>query len=314
MVDFEQDRERCHENYTCKVVNCYLGEGYDSRIRPFTKCVPMKSLKSYKFSKVQKIEKTRMELILMSFNIGGSINGRRFDKKTIAPLSNPNSWAKHKNCSDTRYAFGDYCTNILKFEVGETAHLLLISGEMFTLLDPAHTFHLHGYKMKLVAEGFGKIDPNTKMTVGESPDLNYTLTDSIYGFPIAIGATFQDNFQPTLIKNGIAKDTWLVPSGGWKLVEVTFDNPGLFLLHCHMTTHALEGLTIMIQVGDRINFPLPKDEFPTCHNYVPGVELDDFNDFLGYRENFPRQDLDTQNVEKYAKKLIKTLENRFDLA
>ena len=44
-----------------------------------------------------------------------------------------------------------------------------------------------------------------------------------------------------------------VPNLGWVLVEVNFKNPGLFHAHCHMMSHSMEGMGMILRVTSAKN-------------------------------------------------------------
>ncbi|KAJ3490762.1 hypothetical protein NLG97_g5718 [Lecanicillium saksenae] len=50
-------------------------------------------------------------------------------------------------------------------------------------------------------------------------------------------------------KNPLRKDTVVVPSMGYVWVTFTVDNPGLWLLHCHMMVHQASGMAAGFHVG-----------------------------------------------------------------
>ena len=44
------------------------------------------------------------------------------------------------------------------------------------------------------------------------------------------------------------KDTVSVPDGGFTLIRFHADNPGYWLLHCHMSWHNHVGMAVILQV------------------------------------------------------------------
>lgn len=228
--------------------------------------------------------------VIMSFVNGGTINGYKFSHP-LPPLTQPGSGDLIKTCNPN---YWDECLHIKKYLVGQTVRLLILSGTEFGIEQPAHVFHLHGHTMKLSAEGFAEVDTMSKLSIEAYPDLEIgyaNITSS--GGLLARSARLSENFSSNnsnFISNGVSKDSWLVPSGGWKLVEVTFNNPGLYLAHCHMTTHSMGGMTMMFQVGEEINFPLPNSGWPRCGNFVQDGGFSDFVEFQNYFESFPRKE------------------------
>ncbi|CAH7673096.1 multi-copper oxidase laccase-like protein [Phakopsora pachyrhizi] len=75
----------------------------------------------------------------------------------------------------------------------------------------SHPMHLHGQDSCVVASGNG------------------TMNDTLIG-------TVQYN-----AKNILCRDTFVVPGGGWIITRVIADNPGVWLLHCHLGWHFHQG-------------------------------------------------------------------------
>lgn len=60
-----------------------------------------------------------------------------------------------------------------------------------------------------------------------------------------------DAIQPTFnTDNPLRKDTIYIPSMGYAVLRFPLNNPGLWLLHCHVLWHQAVGMGIVLQVGD----------------------------------------------------------------
>ena len=63
------------------------------------------------------------------------------------------------------------------------------------------------------------------------------------------------NFNRPPIKDNIA-----VPSHGYAIIRFIADNPGFWLLHCHLDSHSENGMTVLMRVGETKDLPpKPKD-------------------------------------------------------
>ncbi|VFQ60496.1 unnamed protein product [Cuscuta campestris] len=80
-----------------------------------------------------------------------------------------------------------------------------------------HPMHLHGFNFYVLAQGFGNYNP---------------LVDP---------GKF-NLFSPQ------QRNTIAVPSGGWAAIRFRADNPGVWLLHCHLDVHLSWGLSTAIVV------------------------------------------------------------------
>ena len=65
-----------------------------------------------------------------------------------------------------------------------------------------------------------------------------------------------------------SKDTVAVPDAGYTLVRIQARNPGIWLLHCHMSWHNHIGMGVILKVGGRKEWPSMPKNFPTSGNFV----------------------------------------------
>lgn len=93
--------------------------------------------------------------------------------------------------------------------------------------DGAHPIHLHGYSFMVMSSfraegrnGWGSYNPYTSAPPG-----------------------------PVNLRNPIVKDTVAVPRRGHVVIRLKADNPGLWMMHCHMLVHMGTGMVTGLQVG-----------------------------------------------------------------
>ncbi|KAJ5777581.1 hypothetical protein N7520_000827 [Penicillium odoratum] len=105
-----------------------------------------------------------------------------------------------------------------------------------TLLQPPHPIHKHSNKAFLIGSGFGDFTwSSIDEAVRDSPG-------SFYDTPI-----YRDTFTTS-------------PAGeAWIAVRYHVENPGAFLLHCHMETHLAGGMGMILMDGVDV---WPKVELP----------------------------------------------------
>ncbi|KAJ3089611.1 hypothetical protein HK100_007707 [Physocladia obscura] len=94
--------------------------------------------------------------------------------------------------------------------------------------DGAHPFHLHGHAFHVLASaraahGWGSYSP---------------FADDSKNRPVLE------------LHNPVVKDTVSVPRRGFVVVRFKADNPGLWMLHCHMLFHQGSGMAMALHVGD----------------------------------------------------------------
>jgi hypothetical protein len=95
--------------------------------------------------------------------------------------------------------------------------------------DGSHPFHLHGHDFYVLASyrsehGWGSYSPYAQ---GGSSSLKPELN----------------------LKNPVRKDTISVPRRGYVIVRFWADNPGIWMLHCHVLFHQASGMVMGLQVG-----------------------------------------------------------------
>lgn len=145
-----------------------------------------------------------------------------------------------------------------------------------------HPFHLHGYKF-------------TVLKIGPQRSQNYTIND--------IHSILNDH-KKVLSTTGYSrhlpmKDTVIIPTAGYVILRFIADNPGrsshildfyfylytkkLFIyyasflhtgwwiFHCHIDWHMVEGMNMILHVGERYDLPPVPPNFPKCGSWLPTI-------------------------------------------
>ncbi|KAF3761016.1 hypothetical protein M406DRAFT_83754 [Cryphonectria parasitica EP155] len=111
----------------------------------------------------------------------------------------------------------------------------------------AHPIHLHGHDFWVLASGWGNVS---------TVDLDLTIT------------------------NAPRRDVAMVPGDGYLVIAFVTDNPGTWLLHCHIAWHASEGFAMQIIERQSAIVPLIDDADveqlnSTCTNWAAFAAADD---------------------------------------
>ncbi|KAK1271732.1 Laccase-3 [Acorus gramineus] len=126
-------------------------------------------------------------------------------------------------------------TKGLKLKYGSVVQIVLqgtniVAGEN-------HPIHLHGYDFYILAEGFGNFNPATDKA-------RFNMVD------------------PPL------RNTVAVPVNGWSVIRFKADNPGVWLMHCHLDVHITWGLAMVLIVEDGVGeletLEPPPVDLPAC--------------------------------------------------
>ncbi|KAL5076687.1 hypothetical protein RYX36_015671 [Vicia faba] len=100
-----------------------------------------------------------------------------------------------------------------------------------------HPIHLHGYDFYIIAEGFGNFDP-------KKDTAKFNLID-----------------PPQ-------RNTVAVPANGWAVIRFVADNPGAWIMHCHLDAHIGWGLATILLVEDGVgklqSIEPPPLDLPLC--------------------------------------------------
>lgn len=111
-----------------------------------------------------------------------------------------------------------------------------------------HPMHLHGHKFWVLGSGTGSFPYNTVL---DAPQSIINLRDPPY------------------------RDTVDLPPSGWAAIRYTTDNPGAWLLHCHIQWHLVSGMALVLVEGEEqlpgligasINATAPRSPFPEPSN------------------------------------------------
>jgi FtsP/CotA-like multicopper oxidase with cupredoxin domain len=97
----------------------------------------------------------------------------------------------------------------------------------------SHPFHLHGHKFWVHSQGTGMYDSSEKINPdGSRPVLRDTLT------------LYASSYSNLAANRSV--DNYLKPCG-WIKIRLIANNPGLWLLHCHIGSHLFMGMSVLIK-------------------------------------------------------------------
>ena len=130
----------------------------------------------------------------------------------------------------------------------------------------SHPIHMHGHSFHVVKVGYGDYDSEGRL-VSASSDLD--CPERCLQAP-----KWRANAPPAGIQaftKTVRKDTVIVPSGGYVVVEFIADNPGYWFLHCHIESHQLEGMAAVINEVQTRHNP-PPSGMSSCKSFTWTVE------------------------------------------
>ncbi|OMP02338.1 Multicopper oxidase, type 1 [Corchorus olitorius] len=126
-------------------------------------------------------------------------------------------------------------TKLFKLKFGSTVQIVFQDTSIVTVEN--HPMHLHGYEFYVIGSGFGNFDPR-------NDPAKFNLVD-----------------PPR-------RNTIGTPPGGWVAIRFKADNPGIWLLHCHIDTHLPWGLAMALLVENGVGklqaVQAPPLDLPRC--------------------------------------------------
>ncbi|ROW16190.1 hypothetical protein VPNG_01767 [Cytospora leucostoma] len=119
-----------------------------------------------------------------------------------------------------------------------------------------HPFHLHGQQMFILAQGHGYFPGYEKLGLKTE------------------GKGLLDSSNNSIIANPLRRDVTAVEAFGWTLIRFVADNPGIWLLHCHMIWHGEAGMAM--QFASRLdimrNWTIPEQSARLCEAPIEELE------------------------------------------
>ena len=182
---------------------------------------------------------------------------------------------------------------------------------VFTVAGPhgafSHPVHMHGHSFFVVKIGLPPMDNSTGYVNCFSDDIDCTRyplepygkcgyvtnpqnMSADYTCPATEWATGKQYTYPpsdTTASGKIdprtpRKDTVLVPVGGYAIIDIVTDNPGVWFMHCHVENHAVEGMGVVLNEAQPNQNPSPQ-AMRQCGNFGPTLE--EFYNWLEFNQN-----------------------------
>ncbi|CAN6469915.1 unnamed protein product [Victoria cruziana] len=129
-------------------------------------------------------------------------------------------------------------TKVYPIQFGSVVQMVLQDTNIFAAEN--HPMHIHGYQFYVLAEGFGNFNAATDTA-------KFNLVDPPF------------------------RNTVAVPVNGWSVIRFVADNPGAWLMHCHLDVHITWGLATVLLVENGMEEleslePIP-DDYPLCVDF-----------------------------------------------
>lgn len=120
-----------------------------------------------------------------------------------------------------------------------------------------HPVHLHGFYFRVLKIGY----PTYMHGAYSMDNMDVNCSADPY---CDKGVTWGVEPNVTLDAMLPKKDTIFVPAGGYVVARVVRNNPGIWQLHCHITPHQVQGMTLVVDVLELFNRSLVPPNWPVC--------------------------------------------------
>lgn len=268
----KSSRQSCSGLDPCPVLNCPFLY-YPAAAN--TKCINFDQIRAPRVNTLKPSSSNNLVEFFLNFafpghtETPGSVNGRTFVFPPAPFLSQPQD--AHAPCS--RDQCGDekicHCPHIISYSRDDLVQLVLVNMGAGRGWD--HPIHIHGHSFQVVKIGYPTYDKPSGRFVKENQDINCGQgemgTESFCNNARWADQTWTSGNIPGLeLARAPAKDTIVVPSGGYVVVRFKADNPGAWLIHCHLELHMTDGMIAMLNESFA-SWPVPPTNFPKCNSF-----------------------------------------------
>lgn len=164
------------------------------------------------------------------YNTPGVYNAT-FPNQPLVPFdyTNPN------NSFNLNLLLNEKSTTVKRLKYNTTVEIVFQDTALIGIEN--HPMHIHCFNFQVLAQGFGNYDPNVDR-------------------------------QKFNLVNPQVRNTIAVPTGGWAVARFRANNPGVWILHCHLDVHLSWGLAMAFIVEDggtpESTLPPPPEDLPKC--------------------------------------------------
>ena len=273
-------QKRCTEQSPCMMLNCPVGALHSSY---HIQCISVATLRLVSPTPPGDMP-DEVPDVTYFLNMGGFVAQEKpissiNDKNFAFPPSPLTTY--HENIPTSAFCDVNFnctvekgcrCTTAMDFPYNRTIRVVMSSIGIER--NATHPQHFHGHSVHVVAIGHGTYSSVNGTLLASTRDLScHTEDDSTtLDQDRCPNPRWRDpNEQFSLDQYTVRKDTVVVPSGGYVVVQFRSNNPGFWLLHCHMELHLHEGKAlIMREAVDQMT--TPPEGMKSCGSFTWDVE------------------------------------------
>ncbi|KAK3102541.1 hypothetical protein FSP39_012062 [Pinctada imbricata] len=277
MEDPTSTKIQCTQSNKCNVLNCpYTYYPEDEHII----CHQFDALKSLPDNDpAPQFVNGQSKEYMYNFGFPGTtwtpstINGKRFVFPPVSAVSQPDQITTSCDNAGCNEEVLCSCTHTVALDHDDT--IQMVFSNLGVGRGWAHPIHLHGHSFYVLKMGYATYNETTGKFISQTDDIlctrnpNITQDKSFCNDPTWANSSWHgDNIPGLELNNPPRKDTIIVPSGGYVVIRIKANNPGLWIMHCHIELHSSDGM-VMLFNESYPNLPLKPKGFPTCNNFPP---------------------------------------------
>ena len=175
---------------------------------------------------------------------GMLVNGKKFDHTSLSSLTQAEFVNRDKTLScDEPECSNDIpnacsCHNEIKIPFNKTIQMVWTNhGPGATT---HHPIHLHGHSFHVLKIGYANYNETTGIQLEDNNEIA-CIGNKCYDTNWKDTDRRGNNIPGLKIKNAPQKDTLMIPTGAYAVIRFRSDNPGKWLMHCHIEFHVMQG-------------------------------------------------------------------------
>jgi FtsP/CotA-like multicopper oxidase with cupredoxin domain len=209
----------------------------DDEAAPADSCTELTTVPYWKQAVDSSTFADQVKTLDNTFGEGVSINGENL----VLWALNTTSMSVHWDNPTLQYVFDGNTSYPAELDVieipTEGTWTYWVIQEVTSAPAIPHPIHLHGHDFFVLGSGTGQFDAST-----QTSDLNFDTPPR--------------------------RDTTTLPAGGWLVIAFSANNPGAWLMHCHIAWHISEGLGVQfLEAKDSITMPDQTQFESQCSNW-----------------------------------------------
>ena len=171
-----------------------------------------------------------------------SINGKVFQHAGVSSLTQSEDVSKYSKCGQcdkfVKHNIGCICQNELNITFGKTIQMVWVNYGKRVIEN--HPIHFHGHSFHVLKIGYPESNHSTGLKIKDNAAID--CQTEYCTNPGWKNKNWKNGNIPGLkLKNAPKKDTLMIPAGAYAVIRFKSDNPGKWLLHCHIEFHSMNG-------------------------------------------------------------------------